>query len=143
MTMLGTGPEEAVEESNEAFYRAFRDRNLGAMEAIWASELPVACIHPGVEPLVGREAVLESWRGILQQEAAPRVVCSHVAVHVLGEVAFVTCLEGAAGQPPSLAATNVFGWEGGAWRLVHHQAGPLAVRQHGAVDEPDEPPILN
>ena len=46
---------------------------------------------------------------------------------MLGEVAFVTCHE----VLPSgrLAATNVFVREGDAWRLVHHQATPIARGQ--------------
>ena len=49
---------DAVLFANEAFYRAFADRDIAAMEETWASEAPVACIHPGWSPVIGRERVL-------------------------------------------------------------------------------------
>ena len=33
--------------ANEAFYRAFADRDMAAMDGVWAVHAPVACIHPG------------------------------------------------------------------------------------------------
>ena len=45
--------EEAVLAANEAFYRAFAARDFAAMDALWAAEAPVACIHPGWDALVG------------------------------------------------------------------------------------------
>ena len=39
--------DEAVLFANEAFYRAFADRDVEAMDEVWAQGVPVACIHPG------------------------------------------------------------------------------------------------
>ncbi|MEE8533734.1 MAG: nuclear transport factor 2 family protein, partial [Alphaproteobacteria bacterium] len=39
--------EQTVLFVNEAFYQAFADGDLAAMDAVWAREAPVACIHPG------------------------------------------------------------------------------------------------
>lgn len=36
------------------------------------------------------------------------------------------CYEGIEAQPAHLAATNAFVLEDGAWRMVHHHAGPLS-----------------
>ena len=47
--------EEAVLAANEEFYRAFAARDLAAMDALWAQETPVACVHPGWDALVGRD----------------------------------------------------------------------------------------
>lgn len=126
------GPaEDDVRAANEAFYEAFRKRDANGMGVLWAKNAPVACMHPGMKPLVGREAVLRSWRGILAHPQAPSLGCSEVEVHVLGTSAFVTCLEGTEGDGPRLAATNVFIHEDGRWRLVHHQAGPLSPAHVG------------
>lgn len=119
--------EDEVRAVNEAFYRAFRDRDLAAMERLWAEHAPVACVHPGMSPLLGREEVMRSWRGLLAHPRSPVLVCSQVRVHVLGTSAFVTCMEGSEGQPPRLVATNVLTLESGRWKLVHHQAGPLSA----------------
>jgi ketosteroid isomerase-like protein len=114
-----------VLDVNRAFYDAFLARDLAAMERIWALSAPVACMHPGLAPILGRVDVMRSFRGILAHPEAPSIVCSDARAHVLGTSAYVTCLEGTAGDAPRLAATNVFTLEDGRWRLVHHQAGPL------------------
>lgn len=124
------GAELEVLEANGAFYRAFAARDLGAMAGLWAESHPVACAHPGWDVLDGREEVLDSWRGILGSEAAPDVSCSHAQARVLGEAAFVTCHEVVAGG--RLVATNLFVREGGRWRMVHHQASPIAPGQERA-----------
>lgn len=122
-----SGAELDVLEANEAFYRAFADRDADAMAAVWSDAHPVACIHPGSDVLDGRDAVLGSWRGILGSEGAPEITCSLAEARVLGDVAFVTCHE--VTGDGRLAATNVFVREGGAWRMVLHQATPIAPGQ--------------
>lgn len=126
-----------VLEANEAFYRAFSGRDVAALEAAWAREAPVACVHPGWDALDGRAEVLASFRAILESGAAPRVRCTLAQAHLLGEVAFVTCHELVEGAV--LVATNVFVREGGAWRLCHHQASQLAPGQRRA--RPPEPEL--
>jgi len=117
-------PEEAVLEANDAFYRAFNQKDAAAMDAVWARSTEVGCIHPGWNVLRGRDAVMESWTGILSNPAQPRIVSGHAAVIFLGEVAVVLCRELVAGSP--LAATNLFVHEDGAWKLAHHHSGPVS-----------------
>src|SRR5687768_1663332 len=95
------------------------------MEALWASSVPVHCIHPGWNVLSGREPVIESWRRILSNEGQPKLVTGGAEATVVGEVAVVICREFVAGTP--LAATNVFVLEEGSWKLAHHHSGPVAV----------------
>jgi ketosteroid isomerase-like protein len=125
-------PEEiAVLDANSAFYRAFARRDLPAMEALWAEGAAVACVHPGWDALRGREAVMASWRSLLEGEA-PAIDCAAAAAHVAGDVAWVLCRERIPGAPP-VVATNVFVRERGAWRICHHHAGLVAQVN-------DEPP---
>ena len=49
---------EALLFANEAFYLAFADRDMEAMETTWSATTPVACIHPGWGVLTGRDEVL-------------------------------------------------------------------------------------
>ncbi|HET6924117.1 MAG TPA: nuclear transport factor 2 family protein [Anaeromyxobacteraceae bacterium] len=112
-----------VLEANSAFYRAFAACDLAAMDALWAREVPVACVHPGWDALRGREEVMSSWRAIFSGDP-PRIASTAASAHVAGDAAFVVCHERIPGGP-RLVATNVFVREGGAWRLCHHQAGPL------------------
>jgi ketosteroid isomerase-like protein len=123
--------ELEVLEANEAFYRAFAARDLDAMAALWAEAHPVACAHPGWDVLDGREEVLGSWREILGGDDGPELACSRAQARLLGEVAFVTCHEVVEGG--RLAATNLFVREGGRWRMVHHQASPIAAGQERDV----------
>lgn len=126
---------DAVLFVNEAFYRAFADRDFEALSALWASQEPVACIHPGWPPLVGRAAVLESWRRILANEQSPKIACLQPEAFIVGDVAWVICYE--AVDESALVATNMFRREGRHWKLVHHQAGPAPGLP---AEEPDEPP---
>ncbi|MCR9220710.1 MAG: nuclear transport factor 2 family protein [Alphaproteobacteria bacterium] len=123
---------------NEAFYQAFAEGDAAAMDALWAVDLPVACLHPGWEPLVEREAIVASWRAILQDP--PPVRCLAPRVFDYGETAFVICFEAIRGQ--ALVATNLFAREGGLWRLVHHQAGPTRA-EPPADPQAHEPPTIN
>ena len=130
--------EEAVLAANQEFYRTFAARDLAAMDALWATETSVACIHPGWDALVGREAVMESWAAILGGPGAPQIRCERPRAFVLGPSAFVICRE-VLEQQGWLIATNVFAREGGGWRMVHHQAGPAAQRQP-TPDTSERPP---
>jgi ketosteroid isomerase-like protein len=126
---------DAVLAANLEFYRAFGARDVPAMERLWAREAPVACIHPGWPALAEREAIIESWRGILANPEAPRIACFDERVLIYGDTALVICEEELAGG--TLIASNVFVREGGAWRIAHHQAGQLVARRpQGSRERP-------
>ena len=138
MPEQATSEEDAVLAANQEFYRAFAARDFAAMDALWATEATVACIHPGWDALVGREAVMESWAAILGGPGAPQIRCETPRAFVLGPSAFVICRE-VLEQQGWLIATNVFAREEGGWRMVHHQAGPAAQRQP-TPDTSERPP---
>jgi hypothetical protein len=126
--------QEAILFANEAFYRAFADRDLEAMNALWARRLPIACVHPGWGPLTDRNEIMESWRGILSGTGPFDVTCRDPRAFLVGDTAaFVVCFE--AINNGFLVATNVFAREDGAWKLVHHQAGPTADRPGGGDED--------
>jgi hypothetical protein len=56
---------EAVLEANEAFYRAFNQKDPDAMDAAWAAGHEVACIHPGWNALLGRDNVISRFLKIV------------------------------------------------------------------------------
>ena len=118
---------DAVLAANLEFYRAFTAKDLVAMEALWAKEAPVACIHPGWPPLTERDAVIESWHNILGHPEAPRIACYDERVQLHGDVALVVCEEELEGG--TLVASNLFVREDGGWKIAHHQAGQLVARR--------------
>lgn len=122
---------------NAAFYTAFAARDGATMERLWAERHPVACVHPGWPPLLGRAAVIESWQRILANPQAPKIRCFRERALLYGSVALVICHEIL--EEGLLVATNTFVREGGLWRLAHHQSSPVAGE---ALTEEDAPPPL-
>ncbi|MFX4220668.1 MAG: nuclear transport factor 2 family protein [Thalassobaculum sp.] len=114
----------AVLFANEAFYLAFTTRDLKSMDALWSRDAPVACIHPGWRPLLGREEVMESWVTLLGNPTSPAVEFRDARVFLYGDVACVLGYE--VMSEGVLTATNTFVKEGDSWRLVHHHASPVA-----------------
>jgi hypothetical protein len=96
----------------------------------------VACVHPGWPPLVDRQSVIESWRGILSNPESPRIVCYDERVFLYGDTALVICEEELGGG--TLIASNWFVREDDAWRMAHHQAGQLVARRPA---NPRRPPL--
>lgn len=115
--------EDALLVANAAYYRAFAARDLAAMEKLWAED-GVSCVHPGWLALIGRMPVLGSYRDIFRNLAQESVTAREERTLIAGEDGRVFCVEEVGGG--LLLATNWFRWLDGEWRLLHHQAIPLA-----------------
>ena len=135
--------ETVVERVNAGFYRAFAARDLEAMDLLWARTGQVCCIHPGWNPLITRVEIMDSWQAILGGPNPPDIRCRAPRVSVHGDTALVVCFEQIADG--FLIATNAYRRIDGAWKLVHHQAGPAAAPPEDDDDDDDEPPspLLN
>lgn len=116
--------ENALIAANAAFYSAFAMRDVEAMARLWAEDDSVSCIHPGWPAIVGRTAVVGSWRDILEGGRSPLITCHEPFAIVTGNEGRVPCIEMIGTL--ALAASNHFRRIGGAWRLVHHQSSPIA-----------------
>ncbi len=132
---------DAVLFANEAFYLAFNGRDYRAMDALWAADAPVSCIHPGGGPIFDREAVMASWKSILAHGSDSQIRSHAPRIRLHGDHAVVVCFEEIAGN--MLIATNVFLREDGAWKMVHHQAGPTAETPPRAARSPTGPIRFN
>ena len=117
--------EDAILAANAAYYRAFSAGDFAAMSRIWADD-GVSCVHPGWMPLVGRDAVIESYRAILTGPSRVRIAHRDDSAIVTGDEGRVVCIE-IVENTALLAATNVYRRVGGTWRMVHHQASPIAM----------------
>jgi ketosteroid isomerase-like protein len=117
-----------------AFYAAFANCDLKAMDAVWA-DAEVICIHPGSSALVGREVVMRSWTNILTNAEPPtlkvevisRTVCNELAVHVVAE--HITPETGSPEPASVVLATNVYCLEKDGWRLLEHHASMPRLKQ--------------
>jgi hypothetical protein len=125
--------EDVLLAANAAFYHAFASADFAKISGIWADE-QVSCIHPGWPALVGRRAVLDSYRNILGNPHQERIEHRNATAMISGDDGRVFCIEIVGGM--ALAATNWFKRIDGAWRLVHHQASPIAP----FGEEPPPPP---
>lgn len=127
---------EAVLAANRAFYRAFNERHVEAMEQLWAPSGAVVCLHPGHAPLFDRAEILESWRAILAHPEAPRIRCIDEWVVGRPGLALVVCREVLANA--HCMATNSFVRLGSGWHMAGHHAGPVppAERRQPAPSTP-------
>ncbi|GAB4225077.1 MAG: hypothetical protein Kow0032_00020 [Methyloligellaceae bacterium] len=118
--------KRAVAAANQAFYAALRTRDLDAMDRLWAKKTTVSVIHPGWVTLVGRDAVMASWDHIMRSGGIGEIAPLRPVILLLHASAVVLNYErgGAAEEGGYRAATNVFILEEGAWRMLHHHAGP-------------------
>ncbi len=123
---------DAVLFANDAFYQAFDDGDYDALNELWAKGYPVTCIHPGWNPLEGRDMVMATWKMVLSNPSGQRVSCLGPKAVVYGDTAVVTCYEEIGGD--TLVASNVFIKENKKWVLVHHQAGPTAMEPAPDLD---------
>ena len=117
-------PSEA-EFGNNAFYMAFNQRDVAAMEALWSARQEAACLHPGWPALIGREAIMGSWGSIFANPEQPPVTFHGVRACRMGTgMVAVVCYEVVAGS--TMVATNLFVEEDGQPKLVLHQSGVCA-----------------
>ncbi|KAJ1474827.1 hypothetical protein T484DRAFT_1969635 [Baffinella frigidus] len=124
---LRTDSSLSVLAVNEAFYKAFRNGDSEAMDKVWhrgdGDDKMVTCSHPGMPPLIGREAVMEGWNAILAG-GPPQIQADDIHVAVHGDAAWVCCREDLGGA--SCSATNIFVRNTqGTWGLAHHAATPV------------------
>jgi hypothetical protein len=110
--------------ANRTFYVAFSTGNITELSRLWADDDNISCIHPGWPVIVGRAAVIGSWRDILQSPNRPHITCHEPYAIVTGTSGHVVCIELVEDAP--LAASNHFRLIDGVWRLVHHQSSPIA-----------------
>jgi ketosteroid isomerase-like protein len=118
--------EDAILAANAAFYRAFNKADFAEMSRIWADG-DVSCIHPGWPALTGRQAVLDSFRNIFNAPERETIEHHENTVMVSGGVSWVLSVEIISGAVLALAATNWFHRIDGKWRMIHHQASPIAA----------------
>lgn len=133
--------QQAVADANASFYAALSSGDLGAMDEIWFPADWIECVHPGATSLRGWQAVRDGWRLIFDGSSGLAVSPTDVRVRIVGDVAWVSCLEriamaeGDQIHTSQAQALNVFVRHDGRWRMVVHHASavPFLVPQASAA----------
>jgi ketosteroid isomerase-like protein len=130
----------AVMTANTAYYTAFEDADIDAMNALWLdgeAGRDVLCVHPGWPPLRGRARIMRSWSVIMANTPYIQFVITDVEVDVWGDVAVLSCSENVltGSDDPTdttlgftsglVVATNVFRRTDSGWRLWAHHSSPV------------------
>jgi ketosteroid isomerase-like protein len=132
-------PEDAVKDANQRFYAAFESLDIAQMEAVWAHDEEVECVHPGWDLLLGWDEVRERWERIFANTQRVRVAISALWVRVEGDVGWVACTARvttafADGFDEALVqATNLFVRREGQWLLMVHHASPVPTSSDATV----------
>lgn len=124
--MRGFKNDDAVEA---AFYHAFADCDIKAMETIWARDKAI-CIHPGASALLGYDVVMRSWSNILLNAQPPRLKYEVLSRSADNNLAIHVVKESIAPAESPLAnavvlATNVY--------MCDHNDGWLICAHHASV----------
>ncbi|MEM8720167.1 MAG: nuclear transport factor 2 family protein [Cyanobacteria bacterium P01_G01_bin.39] len=129
--MTNPTDKEAVLAANEAFYNAFTNRDLSAMNLLWWQGSTSICIHPGSSPILGWEDIRNSWQAIFQNTASLEIDIEIINVEVDQALAYVVLREvvlqsnqGRRMKATSLA-TNVYQKMAQKWYLVSHHGSPI------------------
>jgi ketosteroid isomerase-like protein len=126
-----TSEQQAVAAANETFYAALTNRDLPTMERLWFPADWAECLHPGGVALRGWPAVRDSWALAFNAASVVMVAATDVRVHLVGDIAWVSCTERLAstvdGHMTTAAAhaTNIFVLHDGEWRMVLHHSSPV------------------
>ena len=140
--MSQSRPDETAFESSalaEAyFYEAFANIDMQGMSEVWLPSDAVFCIHPSGRPLLGFQAVQESWRTIfsggqpvtLFYRVVKKQVSDGMAIHLVEEE--LSTADGS--QRGLIMATNCYLKTERGWRLFSHHGSPMIVPEQGQVE---------
>jgi ketosteroid isomerase-like protein len=128
-------------DTEQAFYEAFEIGEIAAMMSVWSKDEDITCVHPLGPRLVGRAAVEESWRGILNASIGVRFerteirefVDQALTIRILFERLWVP---GENSPRAPIIATNAYRYSKRGWHMVLHHASPIPQGEdehHGAA----------
>lgn len=136
-----------VEAVNQAFYDAYRDRDIEAMSRVWLPSPHARCVHPSWELVVGWTDIRESWAELFRSLEHADFQLEDVHIEVAGRIAWVNQLAYATlhtdeGEVISAAsiATNLFEVSEGEWRMILHHSSSFLEEE---LDEDEDPMDLD
>ena len=124
---------QSADEAETVFYEAFMHGDIDVMAALWAKG-EVVCIHPGSGVVSGYEAVVRSWRHILEDAQGPDVrytllnqtQTDEIAIHLVAEEIMQDGVIVAV-----VIATNVYQKFDHGWLMTEHHSSIVQQEHHG------------
>ena len=135
--------QHQLRAASARFYQAFAQLDFDGMSLLWAHSVPISCVHPGWDLVLGREAVMDSWRAIFSGTSELSFENEEAQVTAGSEMGWVVSREllrtTVQGMPVenTLTAVNTFVLEEGVWRIAHHHAAPLLSGRPRSVRPPE------
>lgn len=117
--------------TNQAFYQAFEQLDINALELIWSKSPGVTCIHPGRAALKGWDQIRFSWDQIFRNTKQLEIAADLLTIELRGTLAYVVLLESLVQVVPDkrlevqTLVTNIFEFDAGNWFLLHRHTSPL------------------
>ena len=127
--------EMEIDQANTRFYEAFESLDIRHMEAVWATDQTVHCIHPGWEIRSGWPSVRDSWVLIFNNTAKINLTVTDLKIVIHGEIGWVNCTEEVKqiidGEPhvTYVLTTNLFLHQQNDWFMIHHHGSPVLSRR--------------
>jgi len=135
-------PFKSAFEAEKAFYLAFVRRDLKLMQAVWANTNNVYCLHPGSQPLVGKDAIMQSWQKIFSGSPTSQLKIEHnnlasdpkLSIHRITEHLTVKTNNNKT-QQATVHAINIFQCINDKWYIISHHcaAAPQVAKPQGVT----------
>ncbi len=129
--MTDSSDKQTILAANQAFYRAFSNRDISGMNLLWWQGSTSLCIHPGGRVLTGWEEIQAHWESIFKNTDSLEIDIEIIKVEIDQALAYVVVREmvlqssrGRKVKAPSIA-TNIFQKMAQKWYLVHHHGSPI------------------
>ena len=102
---------------------------MDRMSELWEHSERIACTHPGWQTLRGWASVSGSWFALFNNPNPLQFILTNESVSIEGDVGWVSVDENVIGESigGTVAALNLFVFDGERWRLVAHHGSGLAL----------------
>ncbi len=145
-TELPPSPAEdalCLEAFNRRYYDAFQSLSGDEIAKLWWHDDQASCIHPGWDIRRGWPLVRAAYEDIFENTKSIRFALGDVQVHLVGDLAYITCVENLVSEEQDLSdylgavlATNVFERRHGEWKMIHHHASPFSSDESDLPEGP-------
>ncbi len=122
---------QAILDVNNAFYRAFENRDITLMNQTWWQGKGSTCIHPGGNLIQGWDNIRPSWEKIFKNTDSINIETEIIITEIDYAIAYVVVIENVTQQrrgrkvKAQSLATNSFRKMAQQWYLVHHHGSPI------------------